>query len=65
MADYIADSVHDLLESGSETSSDPDSEMGSHHPPFECFMSDLGSEREPTPKGFVEDALDNEVAPPG
>jgi hypothetical protein len=38
MADYIVDSIHDLLESGSETFSNSDSSGGSHHPSQECFM---------------------------
>jgi hypothetical protein len=40
MADYVSESFHDLLAGESETISDSNSSMGSHHPSLECFMAD-------------------------
>lgn len=38
--------------------------MGTYHPSLECFMADVEPEREPTPKGFVEEASDDKTTPP-
>ena len=56
MADYIAESFHDLLEGDSESISDSNSSRGSHHPSRECFM-------EGTPKGHVESVHEGGAAP--
>jgi hypothetical protein len=63
MVDYVVDSVRDPLGSGSETSSDSNSGVGSYHPSLECFMTDVEPERDSTPEGFVEEASDNGSTP--
>jgi hypothetical protein len=39
MADYIVDSIHNLLELGLGMLSNSNSSEGSHHPSRECFMA--------------------------
>jgi hypothetical protein len=41
MANYIVESIHDLLVSDSESISDFVSSQGSYHPSRECFMADI------------------------
>jgi hypothetical protein len=52
MADHIVDSIHDFLESGSETFFDSNSSEGSHHPSRECFMVEISD-------GHVSSASDS------
>jgi hypothetical protein len=56
MADYIVDSIHDLLESGSGMLSDSNSSEGSHHISRECFMAE-------TSDGHVSSANDSDKTP--
>lgn len=46
-AEYVAESLHDLLAGDSESFSSSDSSRGSHLPLRECFMAE-------TPKGCAE-----------
>jgi len=48
MADYVSESIQDLLAGQSENFSDSDSSEGSHHSWRECFMAN-------TPEGHVAD----------
>jgi hypothetical protein len=41
MANYIEESIHDLLVNDSEIISDSPSSQGSYHPLHECFMADI------------------------
>jgi hypothetical protein len=58
MADYVMESIHDLLVSDSETISDSTSSQGSYHPLRECFMAEIANDarREVTLKGRVASA---------
>jgi hypothetical protein len=47
MADYIMESIHNLLAGDSKTISNSNSSKVSHHPSCECFMAN-------TPKGHVK-----------
>jgi hypothetical protein len=47
LADYIEESIHDLLASDSESISDFASSQGSYQPSRECFMTDIIDD--PTP----------------
>jgi hypothetical protein len=55
VADYLMESIHDLLASYSESIFDSGSSGGSHHPSHECFMVDIANDAicEGTPKGAV------------
>jgi hypothetical protein len=65
MADYVVESIHDLLMSDSESISDFVSSQGSYHPSRECFMADIIDDphHEVIPKGLVMSA--NNSAPYG
>ena len=56
MAEYVAESFHDLLPGELESSSGSDSSMGSHHPSHECFMTG-------TPEGHIESIHKEEDTP--
>jgi hypothetical protein len=56
MANYIMDSIHNLLESGSKTFSNSNSSGGSHHPSRECFMAE-------TSDGHVSSTSDSGETP--
>jgi hypothetical protein len=56
MADYIVDSIHDLLESGSGMLFNSNSSEGSHHPSWECFMVENSN-------GHVSSASDSSKTP--
>jgi hypothetical protein len=56
MADYVMESIHDLLTRDSKTISNSDSRRVSHHPSCECFMAD-------TPEGHVKSIHEQEVTP--
>jgi hypothetical protein len=60
MADYIEESIHDLLAKDSESISDSASSQGSYHPSRECFMADIVDDphREVTFEGHVTSAND-------
>jgi hypothetical protein len=53
MANYIVESIHNLLVSDSETISDSASSQESYHPSRECFMAEITDDtrREATPEG--------------
>jgi hypothetical protein len=55
MADYLMESIHDLLASDSESISDSGSSRGSYHPSCECFMADVADDalHEETPDGAI------------
>jgi hypothetical protein len=65
MADYIKESIHDLLASDSESISYSASNQGSYHPSCECFMVDIVDDHhhEATPEGHIASA--NNGAPHG
>jgi hypothetical protein len=65
MADYVVESIHDLLMSDSESISDFVSSQGSYHPSRECFMADIIDDphHKVIPKGLVMSA--NNGAPYG
>jgi hypothetical protein len=65
LADYIMESIHDLLVRDLESISDSTSSQGSYHPSHECFMAEIvdDTHREVTPKGRVVSA--NDGAPHG
>jgi hypothetical protein len=56
MADYIVDSIHDLLGLDSQTFFDSSSSRGSHHPSQECFMAE-------TSNGHFSSASDSSETP--
>ena len=56
MAEYVAESFHDLLVGESESPYGSDSSRGIHHPSHECFMAG-------TPKGHVESIHEVEATP--
>jgi hypothetical protein len=41
MADYIMESIHDILVGESKAISDSASSQGSYHPSRECFMTEI------------------------
>jgi hypothetical protein len=53
MANYIVESIHNLLVSDSETISDSASSQESYHPSRECFMAEITDDtrRERDPRG--------------
>jgi hypothetical protein len=65
MADYIEESIHDLLVNDLESISDSASSQGSYHPSRECFAADIVDDphREATPEGHIVSA--NDGAPHG
>jgi hypothetical protein len=65
MADYVEESIHDLLANDSESISDSTSNQGSYHPSCECFMADIVDDphHEATLEGHVTSA--NDGAPHG
>jgi hypothetical protein len=65
MANYVVESIHDLLASDSESISDSASSQGSYHPSCECFMAEIvdDAHREATLEGHVASA--NDGAPHG
>jgi hypothetical protein len=65
MADYVMESIHDLLVSDSESIYDSASTQGSYHPSHECFMVEIidNTHHEVTPEGHVMSA--NDGAPHG
>jgi hypothetical protein len=56
VADYLMESIHDLLASDSESISDSSSSRGSHHRSCESFMVHVADDAicEGTPKGAVQ-----------
>jgi hypothetical protein len=62
MADYIMESIHDLLVGDSESISDSDSSGGSHHPSHECFMAEV--KRKNTLDGHIKSVHGGNVTPP-
>jgi hypothetical protein len=60
MADYIEESIHDLLANDLESISDSASSQGSYHTSHECFMADIVDDphREVTFKGHIVSAND-------
>jgi hypothetical protein len=60
MANYIDESIYDLLTSDLESISDSAFSQGSYHPSRECFMAEIvdNPHREATPKGHVTSAND-------
>jgi hypothetical protein len=60
MADYIMESIHDLLVSDSKTIFDSASSQGSYDPSSECFMAEIANDthRETTLEGRVASADD-------
>jgi hypothetical protein len=65
LADYIVESIHDLLVSDLESISDSTSSQGSYHPSHECFMAEIvdDTHSEVTPEGCIVSA--NDGAPHG
>jgi hypothetical protein len=66
MANYLMESIHDLLALDSESISDSSSSRGSYHPSCECFMADVVDDafREETPNGAVQSVSDGNETPP-
>jgi hypothetical protein len=58
MADYIVETIHDLLVSNLKSITDSTSSQGSHHPSRECFMVEIvdDTHREATPEGHIASA---------
>ena len=56
MADYVAESFHNLLVGDSESISNSDSSRGSHHPSRECFMAG-------TPEGYINSIHEGGTTP--
>jgi hypothetical protein len=52
MANYVVESIHDLLVRDPESTSDSASSQGSYHPSHECFMAEIADDahREATPR---------------
>jgi hypothetical protein len=65
MADYVMESIHDLLVSDSKSISNSASSQGSYHPSRECFMVEIADDTrcEATSEGHVTSA--NDGAPHG
>jgi hypothetical protein len=65
LADYIVESIHDLLVSDLESISNSTSSQGSYHPSHECFMAEIvdDTHHEVTPEGHIMSA--NDGAPHG
>ena len=57
MADWVTESIHDLLEADFDTLLDSYSSRGSHHPSRECFMADVED-------GHVSDYYDDDDTDP-
>jgi hypothetical protein len=66
MANYLMESIHDLLVSDSKSISDSGSSRGSYHPLCECFMADVTDDtfREETLDGAVQSVNNGNETPP-